>query len=117
MALFLSPAQRSLFFLNELTQGRPVYNMPVAFRLRGDLDTAALNHALHELVERHESLRSEIADDRQIARPASEFAPQWHDLSRHPDPEALLGENVNSCIQRFALKGELPFRANVFRLS
>jgi amino acid adenylation domain-containing protein len=54
----LSFAQQRLWFLEQLEPGQSVYNMPAAVRLRGQLDGAALAHALTELVRRHEVLRT-----------------------------------------------------------
>ena len=55
----LSFAQRRLWFLSQYAGGQDVtYNMPLALRLKGNLDTAALARALNTLVERHESLRT-----------------------------------------------------------
>ncbi|MGZ8937608.1 MAG: non-ribosomal peptide synthetase [Limisphaerales bacterium] len=112
----LSSSQRSLYFLNELTQGRPVYNMPLAFRLRGPLNRDALSTALRHIVQVHEGLRAEITDGMQTVRGPSEFEPIWHDLSTEVVPEKLLAEKAAASIRRFKLNGELPFRANIFRL-
>ncbi len=57
----LSSAQRRLWFLDDLTDGGTEYNTGVALRLRGPLDTPALERALHRLAARHDSLRTTFA--------------------------------------------------------
>ena len=54
----LSYAQQRLWFLDELEPGTPVYNMPFAVKVRGDLQLPALQAALDDLVRQHESLRT-----------------------------------------------------------
>ncbi|MCB1018488.1 MAG: AMP-binding protein, partial [Acidobacteria bacterium] len=54
----LSPAQRRLWFVEQLKPGTPVYNIPSAFRLTGKLNRAALEHSLRGVVQRHDSLRT-----------------------------------------------------------
>ncbi|MFF0141861.1 amino acid adenylation domain-containing protein [Streptomyces sp. NPDC005227] len=54
----LSPAQNRLWFLNKLEGANATYNVPVAFRISGDLDADALEQALNDVVVRHESLRT-----------------------------------------------------------
>ena len=51
-------AQQRLWFLDQLEPGSPVYNISFALRLRGELNTKALQAAVTMLVERHESLRT-----------------------------------------------------------
>jgi amino acid adenylation domain-containing protein len=53
-----SYAQQRLWFLDRLEPNSAAYNVPLASRLRGPLDVAALEQALNVLVERHEALRT-----------------------------------------------------------
>ncbi|HEU0053791.1 MAG TPA: amino acid adenylation domain-containing protein, partial [Longimicrobium sp.] len=53
-----SPAQERMWFLDRLRPGSALYNLPAALRLEGDLDTAALERSLGEIVRRHEPLRT-----------------------------------------------------------
>ena len=59
--LRLSFAQERLWFLNQLEPDNPFYNMSMALRLRGPLDTDALERSLNEIVRRHEALRTTFA--------------------------------------------------------
>ncbi|WP_370964015.1 amino acid adenylation domain-containing protein [Amycolatopsis sp. cg9] len=54
----LSPAQHRLWFLLQFGDDTGAYDMPLALRLRGELDRDALSAALGDVVERHEVLRT-----------------------------------------------------------
>ncbi len=54
----LSFAQQRLWFLDQLVPNNPFYNVPVAVRLTGSLNLAALSQTFNELVQRHEALRT-----------------------------------------------------------
>jgi natural product biosynthesis luciferase-like monooxygenase protein/amino acid adenylation domain-containing protein len=57
-SLPLSFAQQRLWFLDQLSPGNAVYNVPFGVRLIGELDREALVRSLNEIVRRHEVLRT-----------------------------------------------------------
>ncbi|MFY0565974.1 non-ribosomal peptide synthase/polyketide synthase [Archangium lansingense] len=77
----LSFAQQRLWFLDELSPGSPLYNIPAAVRLHGALDVSALERTFSELVRRHESLRTTLHSEQGLA--SQRIHPQGHlELSR-----------------------------------
>ena len=54
----LSTSQERLWLIDQLLPGTAAYNVPVALRIRGALDGAAIKRSLDELVRRHAILRT-----------------------------------------------------------
>ncbi|MEP6743434.1 MAG: amino acid adenylation domain-containing protein, partial [bacterium] len=54
----LSFAQERLWFFDQLEPGSAAYNIPRALRLRGRLDTRALQQSLDAIIARHEVMRT-----------------------------------------------------------
>ena len=115
----LSFAQRRLWFLDRLEGPSATYNIPVAVRLSGALDAAALEAALGDLVERHESLRTIFPDNlgspRQLILEALNARPTLKVL---PVTEATLAEALAAAAQEsFDLSAQIPLRVHLFALS
>ncbi|MGH2481838.1 MAG: condensation domain-containing protein, partial [Ktedonobacteraceae bacterium] len=58
----LSFAQQRLWILEQITPNTPLYNVPLALRLSGSINLAALHFALCEVVRRHEALRTAFGE-------------------------------------------------------
>ncbi|MEP0859278.1 amino acid adenylation domain-containing protein [Trichocoleus sp. DQ-U1] len=57
----LSFSQARLWFVNQLQPGTLAYNIPIAVRLTGRLDVPVLVRSIHEIIRRHEILRTSFA--------------------------------------------------------
>ena len=118
----LSFAQSRLWFLDQLQGPSPVYNMPVALRLCGRLDAAALGAALADVVGRHESLRTLFAAPegipQQVVVPPEWAEFGWQVVDASGWSEARLAEALGSAVgHSFDLAGEIPLRARLFRVA
>jgi amino acid adenylation domain-containing protein len=56
--LSLSYAQQRLWFIDQLQPNSALYNIPIALRLEGSLNSTALEQSLIEIISRHEALRT-----------------------------------------------------------
>ncbi|VVJ22267.1 Polyketide synthase modules and related proteins [Amycolatopsis camponoti] len=59
----LAPGQERLWFLSRMDSEDTSYHMPIALRLRGDVDASALQAALSDVAGRHDALRTYYAED------------------------------------------------------
>ncbi|WP_321473485.1 non-ribosomal peptide synthetase [uncultured Paludibaculum sp.] len=114
----LSFAQQRLWFLNRLEAHSTAYNIPLALGLKGQLDRAALETALADVVARHEALRTVFPDDlgvprQQIVEPAQARPVLHATRTTQADLEAelTLASRVGFDIGR-----EIPIRAHLYVL-
>ncbi|WYL93618.1 MAG: non-ribosomal peptide synthase/polyketide synthase [Gloeotrichia echinulata IR180] len=84
--LLLSFAQNRLWFLDQFEPNSSLYNIPIALRLVGTLNQAALEQSLQEIIHRHEALRTNLitvdGQPRQIIQTATNWTLSVVDL-RH----------------------------------
>ncbi|MEU7763429.1 amino acid adenylation domain-containing protein, partial [Micromonospora aurantiaca (nom. illeg.)] len=120
----LSYGQQQMWFINRLDPGSTEYNVPLCLRLRGALDTPALQRAWAWTVARHEVLRTRytVVDGAptQVVDPPDDVGLALDDLRGLPPGErrervdALLAGEVAVA---FDLEVEWPVRARLLRLT
>ncbi|MFF5454008.1 amino acid adenylation domain-containing protein [Streptomyces sp. NPDC012950] len=115
-------AQQRLWFLNRAEDAGDTYNVPLVLDLEGPLDTEALRGALADVVARHESLRTVLAEHdgtaRQVvtdARTAASLVPLAVET---PPADEPAGDWAERTVRRltsapFDLTTDLPVRAGL----
>ncbi|NEW52841.1 amino acid adenylation domain-containing protein, partial [Nocardia cyriacigeorgica] len=114
----LSLAQQRMWFLNQFDTASAVNNIPVAVRLTGDLDIAALQLAVADVVGRHETLRTVYPEQggaaHQVILPADQAVP---DLTPVTVGAEELRERIVEVISAgFDVTVEVPLRAELFQV-
>ena len=89
-----SPAQRRLWFLDQLQGPSAAYGIAHALDIRGPLNVEALASAFAELVQRHETLRTALVavdgEPLQAIEPVLAFKPTLESLEDYPAAEREL---------------------------
>ena len=117
-------AQRRLWFLDQLEAGQSLYNMPIARRLKGSLDVAALEKSFAEIVRRHETLRTSFVavegEPVQVISDPQPFRLPLTDLSHLSATEReheARQQAIYEAKQVFDLTGGSLFRARLLKLA
>src|SRR4029077_17694195 len=114
----LSYAQRRLWFLDRLEGASATYTIPLALRVQGVLDRPALEAAVGDLVERHESLRTIFPDTlgvpRQVILDAGGARPRLSFTA--VDEGSFAGAWSGAARTGFDLAREPPLRVHLFAL-
>ncbi|MEA5624786.1 non-ribosomal peptide synthetase, partial [Nostoc sp. UHCC 0251] len=119
----LSYAQTRLWFLDQLKPNSASYNIHVALRLQGNLNVAALEQSLIEIIHRHEALCTNfIAVDgkpSQIIHTATNWTVSVVDLQHLTtnEKEIAVKQLVQQTIEPFDLSSESLLRATLLVLS
>ncbi|MET8005333.1 non-ribosomal peptide synthetase [Nonomuraea glycinis] len=113
----IAEQQRFLWFLHQMVAGAPVYNVPFAMRLRGQLDVAALAEALRGIVARHESLRTRFGDEHGVPFQTVDPPPETFDLPVTDGTEESVQDWIDGQVrEEFDLRNSPPYRFALLRL-
>ncbi|MFC1853766.1 amino acid adenylation domain-containing protein, partial [candidate division CSSED10-310 bacterium] len=102
----------------------PYYNIATAYRLKGDLNTAALERSITHLIARHEILRTEFISEAGV--PKQHILPQLDFSLRVEDISAIVEQSLEIRLLKLAseyvrhpfILSQAPlFRITLFRLS
>ncbi|WP_329352334.1 amino acid adenylation domain-containing protein [Streptomyces sp. NBC_01261] len=120
----LSFAQQRMWFLNRIEgadsdgEGAAAYNQPFALRLLGRPDVAALEAALGDVADRHESLRTVFPDvegvPHQEIREGAEGRPRLRVIEAGARWREVMAEETG---RGFDLGAELPWRTSLLRVA
>jgi len=115
----LSFAQRRMWFLDQFETDISAYHIPMAVRLRGSLDVAALEASFNQIVARHDSLRTCIREyegqPKQVVVPFSPLVMPLADLAAAKVEVADLART--EALAPFDLKRGPLFRLRLLRLN
>ena len=118
----LSFSQELIWMLDRASPGLTAYNMPMARRLTGPLDAAALERALTAIVARHEVLRTRLpareGEAEQVIDAPAPLALRMVDVSTHAAPEQEAQRIVRERGRApFDLAAEHMFRCTLVRMA
>ncbi|MHA4842639.1 non-ribosomal peptide synthetase [Flavitalea antarctica] len=116
----LSFSQERLWFIDQM-EGSVQYHIPTVLRLKGKLNTHALENALYKIIERHEALRAVFMEDDGFAYQSFKNSADWklgmiNGSGYQPDSPDLQNF-VQSLIRRpFDLSKDFMLRADLINL-
>ncbi|MEV0251521.1 amino acid adenylation domain-containing protein [Nocardia sp. NPDC050712] len=116
----LSFAQRGLWFQHRLDGGSATYNIPLVLRLSGRVDEAALHHAVLDVLDRHEVLRTVYPDDDGVPYqrivPIQDCGPVWESIDASGWSAEDLERRVSAATRyEFDLAETVPLRISLLR--
>ncbi|GAC44498.1 non-ribosomal peptide synthetase module [Paenibacillus popilliae ATCC 14706] len=119
----LSFAQERIWFFEQLQPGTSMYNISKAVRIKGELDASVLEKSYRQLIDRHESLRTNVVD--RDGLPLQIIHPSWSYPLRQVDLRNVEGEHQQSRLhaliaqeeqQPFDLARDPLIRASLYRV-
>lgn len=120
----LSFAQQRLWFLDQLEGPNATYNMPVAIRIKGEMDIDLFDRVFQEVIRRHEVFRTRFNDKRGkpnlVIDSTSDFKLLRRDFSTDDltvQQQKVQEAVINDARQPFDLQNQHLVRAEVITLN
>ncbi|WP_449619236.1 amino acid adenylation domain-containing protein, partial [Rhodococcus cercidiphylli] len=115
----LSLAQQRMWFINQFDVTSAAYNIPLAVRLTGRLDIAAMSAAVGDVLERHESLRTVFPTrgDRPEQKILDVQAARTELVVVDLDATEVVAAISAAAATGFDVSTDLPFRAVLYRIA
>ncbi|MBR7671820.1 amino acid adenylation domain-containing protein [Streptomyces daliensis] len=119
----LSFAQQRMWLLNRMQEAGPgaaaAYNLPMALRISGELNVAALEAALNDVADRHETLRTVFPDVEGVPRQRILEGEAAHPpLTVVDTDEEHVEESLAERARRpFDVSTDLPWRVTLLRIT
>ncbi|MGI2909660.1 condensation domain-containing protein, partial [Tolypothrix sp. VBCCA 56010] len=120
----VSFAQQRLWFLQQFEPESGFYNIPVAMRFQGQLNVAALEQSLNQIINRHEALRTNFiqvnGQPMQVIASSSTLPLAVYDLQQlEPTGREIACRQliIEEAAQPFDLASDLLMRASLFQLT
>lgn len=112
----VSSAQKRLFFLYALDRTSLAYNGPQTMRFNGTLDKDKFNEVFHQLIARHEGLRTsfELVDDEPVQKISRQA---FFEIKHIKGKEEDIQETIDAFIQPFDLSKAPLMRVGLIEIS
>jgi len=117
----LTPTQEFMWFTHKHLGGDTAYNISSIYKFKGNLNTEYLEQSIHKSIERHESLRTIIKEDktgkpRQLILPIEKikFKIQKNDLS-NTTKESIHNYIKHDYLKPFKLDTDILIRVSVIK--
>ena len=112
--------QKQIWFINQLNQDSPAYNIPFAYDIEGDLNTPAMQRAINEIIRRHETFRTIFMDSNdgpvQVIHPELVIEVPVIDYSQSKNADTEIKEYIDSeSIRIFDLSTGPLIRASIIK--
>ncbi|HEY0055307.1 MAG TPA: amino acid adenylation domain-containing protein, partial [Pedobacter sp.] len=116
----LSFGQERLWFIDRF-EGSVQYHVPAVLRFTGNLNIGALNHAFHQIIQRHEALRTVILENDgnpyQFIKQVEDWKLNVVQGAQFVDNDRSLYEYINEVIQKpFDLSKDDMIRVHLIEL-